>query len=989
MNDPLIRFKKHPSPEGFEDLVRASASRVISAAERVLGDRSLAEDVAQEVFVKVLDEDWPGFRVVSGLGLLVSTAIFKAKTLLRSEQRRRAREGRFAESRDTVATVAELSPEERWALHDAIDTLEPSARPLIELHYFGGLAVSEIAIATETSVRTVHDRLRRSRDELAIRLRQSGSLGLLSKFEVSVGADSGSQPGSVAVSESWIEAVCQGVEDRFPIRSSLSASIQKTRRFRFPRASLALVIAGLFGVGLWAIYLAANRTGNLSSNGRPVIHSPGGHGPAQLDSASDRSLARDVSAPNSTRDSKVGAPIESGPSALEIRTVDASGVLCEQGTLFLAVHSDSASALAERIAAQPETAEPFEWLMSPLSLAHHNPLVVDGIPEVFQGIEFTARAVVPGQAACESQFTFRPNSVSRVDLVSGRDPVATKQVGLSESDAPVQIGPRGLFIEVLNDRGELVREGTLELDTGFQLIGLGSDPQVTVELLPFAWLSRPIDLAERNPLFVEELPAALVGVWVETRVSSAAGVADSVRLEVQADEATIAQIVLSTPELRDVLVVDSARGHPIVNALVVNAVEWEKRELGWDRMGESSYCAETDPLGWASIATSADSDRKSAQLRVRAPGYQPRDESFEIGSSGAIEVALAALEQAGSIEVDVLRADGQVRPDIQVWLSLEGDPVPWVVSTDSSGRAKFAGVSVGVHRVSLPLGSLASFGPGAIVRNQAVEVRADQTALTTLGMVGTGRLRVEVVDERGAPQRFVRIGLFGDSVHGDVRTGWGGVAEFESVAAGRYRLIVDRAPRRFPSVLELDVASGEERSLRFVRGSTVVSGRLVGAQIAFANVELIADDGSRQSTSPDSDGMFSVGRVAAGRYLLLATKVGSSRWRQWIEVKSGVALGDLEIPIEPGSALVVTFEPRLEGADVEIRVFDPDGILVTPDAWGGGRWRSGSLAAEGYRVELTRPGQSVTHTVELVAEGSKKLVFDARDLRLLSEDVEP
>ena len=55
MMDPLTRYLRDPRREYFETLVRDTAPAIYGAAYRVLGDRQIAEDVTQEVFMKFFD----------------------------------------------------------------------------------------------------------------------------------------------------------------------------------------------------------------------------------------------------------------------------------------------------------------------------------------------------------------------------------------------------------------------------------------------------------------------------------------------------------------------------------------------------------------------------------------------------------------------------------------------------------------------------------------------------------------------------------------------------------------------------------------------------------------------------------------------------------------------------------------------------------------------------------------------------------------------
>jgi hypothetical protein len=73
--DPLINFLRARSRRSFSRLVKQTHRQILDAAYRVSGDRHLAEDVTQEVFLKLLTVRWDPDKIRSGIALLASTAV--------------------------------------------------------------------------------------------------------------------------------------------------------------------------------------------------------------------------------------------------------------------------------------------------------------------------------------------------------------------------------------------------------------------------------------------------------------------------------------------------------------------------------------------------------------------------------------------------------------------------------------------------------------------------------------------------------------------------------------------------------------------------------------------------------------------------------------------------------------------------------------------------------------------------------------------------
>jgi len=158
----------------FEELVRGYQHRVFGVALRMLGNRAEAEEVAQEVFLRV-HRAIAEFRGEAKLSTwLYAIASRVCLSRLGAGERRAGREGeetlvRLANGHANPAAEAERGELEA-ALHRAIAELAEERRIVVVLRDLEGLAYEEIAEALEVPVGTVRSRLHRARMDLKEKL---------------------------------------------------------------------------------------------------------------------------------------------------------------------------------------------------------------------------------------------------------------------------------------------------------------------------------------------------------------------------------------------------------------------------------------------------------------------------------------------------------------------------------------------------------------------------------------------------------------------------------------------------------------------------------------------------------------------------------------------------------------------------------------------------------------------------------------------------
>ena len=155
----------------FEELYRSHLGRVYALCYRMAGDATLAEELAQDVFVRAWQR-LGTFRGDSAFGswlhpLAVNVALSERRT-------RRRRTARFVATDDPAAFERppdrSRAPDPGFDLEKALATLPPGAKAVFVLHDVEGYRHDEIAemtgVATGTSKAQLHRARRLLREAL-------------------------------------------------------------------------------------------------------------------------------------------------------------------------------------------------------------------------------------------------------------------------------------------------------------------------------------------------------------------------------------------------------------------------------------------------------------------------------------------------------------------------------------------------------------------------------------------------------------------------------------------------------------------------------------------------------------------------------------------------------------------------------------------------------------------------------------------------------
>ena len=156
----------------FEELYEKYATDVLRVSYFYLGDRQKAEDVCQDVFVRLMTNA-PELEEGREKAWLLKVALNRCRDIWRSAWLRRVVTG---------SPVFELIPApdtigqhlQKAEVLQAINGLPPDFREIFILHYYQGYGISEIAQITGVAEGTISSRLSRGRKKLQNVLGEGG-----------------------------------------------------------------------------------------------------------------------------------------------------------------------------------------------------------------------------------------------------------------------------------------------------------------------------------------------------------------------------------------------------------------------------------------------------------------------------------------------------------------------------------------------------------------------------------------------------------------------------------------------------------------------------------------------------------------------------------------------------------------------------------------------------------------------------------------------
>ena len=171
----VLRKAQRGDERAFSLIVRAYEVPVFNYVMRLVGDRALAEDLTQEVFIRVF-QGLPKFSLRSKF----TTWLFQVtKNRVLDELRANERRPRALVALDDAPQLEVLdAPAEQVemieALWTAVDGLNTDLKMALLLRDVVGLSYNEIADSLDTTLATVKWRIFKAREEVQLALAREG-----------------------------------------------------------------------------------------------------------------------------------------------------------------------------------------------------------------------------------------------------------------------------------------------------------------------------------------------------------------------------------------------------------------------------------------------------------------------------------------------------------------------------------------------------------------------------------------------------------------------------------------------------------------------------------------------------------------------------------------------------------------------------------------------------------------------------------------------
>jgi len=174
----LVMAVSRYDQDALAEAYRRHAGAVFGLARRLLNDATLAEEIVQEVFVRLWNTP-DKFDPARGSlrSYLLAQCHGRSVDLLRSESSRRTREEK--DHRRTAEAGYDLE-REVWDMaladqvREALDTLPEPERLAIQLAYLGGHTYREVAVMLDEPEGTVKSRIRSGLKRLRVELVGAG-----------------------------------------------------------------------------------------------------------------------------------------------------------------------------------------------------------------------------------------------------------------------------------------------------------------------------------------------------------------------------------------------------------------------------------------------------------------------------------------------------------------------------------------------------------------------------------------------------------------------------------------------------------------------------------------------------------------------------------------------------------------------------------------------------------------------------------------------
>jgi RNA polymerase sigma-70 factor (ECF subfamily) len=159
----LLRLVGARHADAFNELYRRHAPAVAAVASRLVSDRSDVDEATQSAFMTL----WNGAASIDARGGSLRPWLVTVGRNAAVDCMRRVRANVSTDASHERIPATDAGPEEtvmqrdvRRDIDQALESLDPEQRAVLELAYFGGLSQTEISAQTGVPLGTVKSRVR-------------------------------------------------------------------------------------------------------------------------------------------------------------------------------------------------------------------------------------------------------------------------------------------------------------------------------------------------------------------------------------------------------------------------------------------------------------------------------------------------------------------------------------------------------------------------------------------------------------------------------------------------------------------------------------------------------------------------------------------------------------------------------------------------------------------------------------------------------------
>ena len=174
LDDEVIRKAQRGDRDAFALIVRTYEVPVYNHVLRLVNDRSLAEDLTQDVFLRVY-QSLPRFSFRSKFTTwLFRLTVNRVVDEIRAQERRPRSTVLPTDESLRVADAAHEEAETVGAIWRAVAKLNPDLKSALLMRDVAGLSYNEIADALEITLMTVKWRIYKAREEVQLAVAREG-----------------------------------------------------------------------------------------------------------------------------------------------------------------------------------------------------------------------------------------------------------------------------------------------------------------------------------------------------------------------------------------------------------------------------------------------------------------------------------------------------------------------------------------------------------------------------------------------------------------------------------------------------------------------------------------------------------------------------------------------------------------------------------------------------------------------------------------------